>query len=123
MSGHHREGAVRVGVTRRVAGARGSVGEESLHEEDRIEDRELTVVVAVPTNERSQRRDGESVDLDSTLTLLRYNDFENDPFSLVDGCTPERTPAGALANRLDLAPKNAECAFKDYDYTAGHPWG
>ena len=60
------------------------------------------------------------VDLPSLNSLLRYNDFKNDPFAVVEGCTPRRTPAGALANRLDLAGKGAKCTFGGDDWMVGH---
>ncbi len=56
------------------------------------------------------------------MSLMRYNDWENDPFAVVDGCTPTRTPAGSVANRLDLAQPGSKCAFSDDDWMVGH-WG
>ena len=54
------------------------------------------------------------------MGLLRYNDFENDPFAEVEGCDPIRTPAGSIANRLDLGPINSTCTFAEHDYMVGH---
>ena len=59
-------------------------------------------------------------DFSSLMTFMRYNDFENDPHAIVDGCEPERTPAGAIASRLDLSEPDSECAFSEYDYMVGH---
>ena len=59
-------------------------------------------------------------DFSSLMTLMRYNDFENDPHAVVEGCEPERTPAGAVANRLDLAAPGSDCAFSEYDWMVGH---
>ena len=59
-------------------------------------------------------------DLSSLMTLMRYNDFESDPHAVVAGCAPERTPAGAVANRLDLAAPGSDCAFSEFDWMVGH---
>ena len=59
-------------------------------------------------------------DLDTLMSLMRYNDFENDPHAVVDGCTPQRTPAGSIANRLDLASPGSNCTFSDDDWMVGH---
>lgn len=62
-------------------------------------------------------------DVTSMMALSRYNDFENDPFAVVEGCTPERVPAGAIANRLDLSDTNGTCIFSDVDWMVGHHSG
>ena len=54
------------------------------------------------------------------MTLMRYNDFESDPHAVVEGCAPARTPAGAVANRLDLAAPGSNCAFSEFDWMVGH---
>ena len=54
------------------------------------------------------------------MTFMRYNDFENDPHAIVQGCEPERTPAGSIANRLDLSEPDSKCAFSEYDWMVGH---
>ena len=54
------------------------------------------------------------------MAFMRYNDFENDPHAVVEGCEPERTPAGSIANRLDLSPPESKCAFSEYDWMVGH---
>ena len=59
-------------------------------------------------------------DLSSLMAIMRYNDFENDEHAVVEGCEPERTPAGAVANRLDLSPPESKCAFSEYDWMVGH---
>ena len=67
------------------------------------------------------RRDHASIkDLYTLMSLMRYNDFENDPHAIVDGCTPQRTPAGSIANRLDLASPGSNCTFSDDDWMVGH---
>jgi len=59
-------------------------------------------------------------DLDSLMTLMRYNGYENDPFAVVKGCTPERNPAGSISNRLDLGPTNSTCIFAADDHMVVH---
>ena len=54
------------------------------------------------------------------MSFMRYNDFENDEHAVVEGCEPERTPAGSIANRLDLSPPESKCAFSEYDWMVGH---
>ena len=53
------------------------------------------------------------------MKLMRYNDFENEPFAEVDGCDEKRVPAGSIANRLDLSDLNSTCKFSDTDYMIG----
>ena len=59
-------------------------------------------------------------DLSSLMAFMRYNDFENDEHAVVEGCEPERTPAGSIANRLDPSPPESKCAFSEYDWMVGH---
>ena len=59
-------------------------------------------------------------DFSSLMTFMRYNDFENDIHAIVEGCEPERTPAGSVANRLDLSDPDSKCAFSEYDWMVGH---
>ena len=69
------------------------------------------------------RRDQSKVTgMDSLMKLMRYNDFENDPLAKVEGCNPPNIPAGAIANRLDLADPNGTCIFAEHDHMIGH-WG
>ena len=56
------------------------------------------------------------------MTFMRFNQWESDPFAVVDHCTPPRTPAGSIANRLDLAQPGAKCDFAEHDWMVGH-WG
>lgn len=69
------------------------------------------------------RRDQHKVkDIPSLTRLMRYNDYKNDEFGVVEGCVPERTPAGAIANRLDLSDPKSNCTFASHDWMVGH-WG
>ena len=56
----------------------------------------------------------------SLMSLMRYNDFENDEFGDVVGCTPGRVPAAAIANRLDLSDPEGTCTFSEIDHMVGH---
>ena len=56
------------------------------------------------------------------MTLLRFNQFETDEFAEVAHCNPLRTPAGAIANRLDLSDPEQVCNFGEVDWMVGH-WG
>ena len=47
------------------------------------------------------------------MKLMRYNDFENEPFAEVEGCDQNRVPAGSIANRLDLSDANSSCKFSE----------
>ena len=58
-------------------------------------------------------------DLDSFMSVMRYNDFENDPLASIQGCGPVPNPAGSLASRLDLSDPNVKCSFSKYDYMIG----
>ena len=60
--------------------------------------------------------------MDSLMSLMRYNDFEHDPFAEVEGCSPIRTSAGSIASRLDLGAPDSNCSFAEHDYMIGH-WG
>ena len=51
--------------------------------------------------------------------IFRYNDFQNDPVANVSGCD-HLTPAGSLANRLDLSDPNSTCTFSGIDDMVGH---
>ena len=53
------------------------------------------------------------------MKLMRYNDFENEPFAKVEGCDQQKVPAGSIANRLDLSGKNNTCEFSDIDWMIG----
>ena len=53
------------------------------------------------------------------MKLMRYNDFENEPFAEVEGCDEARVPAGSIANRLDISDSNSSCKFSDTDYMIG----
>lgn len=50
-------------------------------------------------------------DTDSMATIMRYNDYQQDPFSR-EGCgvNPPSYPAEAVASRADLAPVNVRSA-------------
>ncbi len=64
--------------------------------------------------------------MSSLLRLMRYNDWENDPEAVVPFCHPGegRTPAGSIANRLDLAPDGHRCDWGDeLDWMIGKKWG
>ncbi len=67
---------------------------------------------------RIMRRDHVGVrDLATLLALMRYNDWENDPLAVVEGCHPDgRTPAGSIANRMDLARPGDQCDFAEHDW-------
>ena len=41
------------------------------------------------------------VDEATMISFMRYNDFQNDPDAVVEGCNVA-IPAGSVANRLDL---------------------
>ena len=47
------------------------------------------------------REQANVVDEDSMINFMRYNDFQNDPAALVEGCN-NPIPAGSIANRCDL---------------------
>jgi hypothetical protein len=50
------------------------------------------------------------VDLESMERIMRYNDFQNDPLSVIPNCsycTPQRSPWLTIAARGDLVPVNA----------------
>ncbi len=68
------------------------------------------------------RDHGKVTDMESFMKLMRYNDFENDDVAMVDGCAPGPTPAGSIANRLDLTNPDQKCSFSDHDWMVGH-WG
>ena len=48
-----------------------------------------------------KREQEKVVDEATMIGFMRYNDFQNDPESLVEGCNTA-IPAGSVANRLDL---------------------
>ena len=56
------------------------------------------------------------------MYLSRYNDFRNDPVAQVKGCE-QKTPAGSLANRLDLSDPDSTCNFSGHDHMVGHHSG
>ena len=58
--------------------------------------------------------------LSSLMSLMRYNEFEKEEFGEVDGCTPARIPAAAIANRLDLSDPEGNCTFSEIDWMVGH---
>ena len=63
-------------------------------------------------------------DINTMMTLMRYNDFENDVMAEVDGCDEDRVPAGAIAGRLDLSDDNATCTWGfGSDWMVGKLWG
>ena len=59
-------------------------------------------------------------DLSTLMSLMRTNNYETDPLSVVEGCDPPRIPPASISNRLDLGPKNSTCVFADYDVMVGH---
>jgi hypothetical protein len=75
-----------------------------------------------PRSKIIDRDHGKIKDLESFMSFMRYNDFENDPLAKVSGCDPENIPAGSIANRLDLSDPNLNCSFAEYDHMVGH-WG
>ena len=48
------------------------------------------------------------VDEESMIKFMRYNDFQNDPDAIVEGCN-KPIPAGAIANRCDLTLEGKNC--------------
>ena len=60
--------------------------------------------------------------MDSLMSLMRYNRFDTDEFAEVEHCNPLRTPAGSIANRLDLSDPEQVCNFSEVDWMVGH-WG
>ena len=59
-------------------------------------------------------------DVKSLMSLMRTNNFETDPLSVVEGCDPPRIPSASISNRLDLGPKNGTCVFEEFDIMVGH---
>jgi len=53
--------------------------------------------------------------MSSLMSFLRFNDFENDPYAVIEGCTPSHNPAGSISNRLDLGSPNTTCIFAEFD--------
>lgn len=65
-------------------------------------------------NPRAQifKRDQAKVtDIDSLRTLMRYNDFKNDPLSKCN-CTPPYSAENAISSRNDLNPPDGKYPFK-----------
>ena len=60
------------------------------------------------------------MDLDTLMSLMRFNKFESDEFGEVEHCNPLRTPAASVANRLDLSDPEQVCNFGDLDWMVGH---
>jgi len=71
------------------------------------------------------RREQKKVqDTESLMSLMRSNNYESDEYSKVDGCSPSRIPAAAIANRLDISDPEGNCTFANFDWMVGHsPYG
>ena len=54
------------------------------------------------------------------MSLMRSNNYESDEYSKVDGCSPSRIPAAAIANRLDISDPEGNCTFANFDWMVGH---
>ncbi|XP_065664182.1 putative phospholipase B-like 2 isoform X2 [Hydra vulgaris] len=66
-------------------------------------------------NPRAQifKRDHMKVsNMQSLIKLMRYNDFQNDPFAKCN-CTPSHNAANAISSRNDLNPANGSYPFSD----------
>jgi len=69
-------------------------------------------------------RDHSSVTNEETMIkLMRYNNFQEEPFAIVPGC-PKPIPAGSIANRDDLTAPDSDCEWAEFDHMVGHrPYG
>ena len=69
------------------------------------------------------RDQGNVVDEESMISLMRYNNFQSDPLAQVPGC-PKPIPAGSIANRCDLTLPDSKCEWQEFDNMVGHqPYG
>ena len=53
------------------------------------------------------------------ISFMRFNDFQNDPAALVEGCN-KPIPAGSVANRCDLTLPGTVCEWEEMDNMVGH---
>jgi len=59
------------------------------------------------------------VDEETMIQFMRFNDFQNDPAALIDGCN-KPVPAGSVANRCDLTLPGTVCEWEEMDNMVGH---
>jgi len=59
------------------------------------------------------------VDEETMIQFMRFNDFQNDPAALIDGCN-KPVPAGSVANRCDLTHPGTVCEWEEMDNMVGH---
>merc|ERR1712190_513175 len=46
------------------------------------------------------------------MEFMRYNDYENDPLSTIENCSPSANSAATISSRLDINPKSdPDCSF------------
>jgi len=57
-------------------------------------------------------------DKDSLYYLMRFNDYENSPYSTPPGCNGT-IPAAAIAARSDLQESNVNCVWSQHDFMVG----
>ncbi|GAB6033389.1 Putative phospholipase B-like 2 [Chamberlinius hualienensis] len=53
-----------------------------------------------------KREQSKVVDLETMINVMRFNDYENDPFSICPNCTPQHNAMMAISARNDLNPAN-----------------
>ena len=56
---------------------------------------------------------------ETMISFMRFNDFQNDPAALVEGCN-KPIPAGSVANRCDLTLPGTVCEWEELDDMVGH---
>ena len=66
-----------------------------------------------------RREQGKVVDEQTMMQFMRYNDFQNDPAALIEGCN-KPVPAGSVANRCDLTLPGTVCEWEELDNMVGH---
>ena len=59
------------------------------------------------------------VDEETMIQFMRYNDFQNDPAAVIEGCN-NPVPAGSVANRCDLTLHHTVCRWEEMDDMVGH---
>ena len=51
-------------------------------------------------------------DFDTFMEVIRYNDFENDPLSTIENCSPSANSAATISSRFDINPiSGPDCPF------------
>ena len=66
-----------------------------------------------------RREQARVVSEETMIQFMRFNDFQNDPAALVEGCN-KPIPAGSVANRCDLTLPGTVCEWEELDDMVGH---